>query len=71
MPSGHAHSLLPPEEGKPPAIQVQEETGLTNLFVAYVSRLHQVEVRIENCVRVCKLCMWFVQYRIGHKFRGI
>ena len=46
--SGHTHTLLPPEEGKPPAIQIQEETGLTNLFVAYVSRLHQVEVKDDS-----------------------
>ena len=44
IPSGHAHSLLPPEEGKSPAVQVQEETGLNNLFVAYMSRLHQADV---------------------------
>ena len=41
------HSSVP-EEGVTPAGVVQQESGLMNLFAAYVSRLHQNEVSLGS-----------------------
>ena len=38
------HASLAVEEGITPAGVVQQESGLMNLFAAYISRLHQNEV---------------------------
>ena len=35
---------LPQEGDIPPTVQVQRETGLGNLFLAYLARLHQSDV---------------------------
>ena len=42
-PPGHGSTPLS-DEPVSPAMQVQRETGMVNLFAAYVSRLHQIEV---------------------------
>lgn len=45
-PPGHVTGATPlPEEPLTPATQIQKETGLLNLFIAYLSRLHQTEVK--------------------------
>ena len=44
-PPGHVIASTPlSDEPVSPAMQVQKETGIMNLFAAYVSRLHQTEV---------------------------
>lgn len=44
-PPGHVTGTTPPlEEPLSPAMQIQKETGMANLFSAYLSRLHQQEV---------------------------
>ena len=35
---------ISPDENLSPALQVQRETKMANLFLAYISRLHQSEV---------------------------
>ena len=40
---------LPQEGDVPPTVQVQRETGLANLFLAYLARLHQSDVSFRVC----------------------
>jgi hypothetical protein len=42
-PSVNVTSMFSDDEDVSPAVQIQRETGLSNLFIAYLSRLHQAE----------------------------
>lgn len=67
QPPGHVTGATPQtEEPLSPAMIIQKETGIANLFLAYLSRLHQQEVREREpfYLYTCLYRIWILSWKV-------